>query len=390
MFLRVVAGSLRRRWRRKAAALLSIALGTGAATGLFAIFLGVGDAVRAEFHSNRHNILVEPAVDGGYLRETDLEKIRDLKWRNQIVSWAPLLPVEVTVEGHGTATLVGTWWKNGLAATASAWEIDGAWSDGGVLVGGDLARAWGVRPGDVLRIGARSLPVAGIVRTGEEWDRQILADLAVAQEIGGLGGKVKSVLVNAVTTPDSEIVRKFERDPKSLAPQDFERFNCTPFAATIAMELRETIPNADARPIRRATDSESKLLRRVDAVLLLLAIAALVAGALGVMSAMTATVVERRPEIGLLKALGATDAGVASVFLAEAGVLAVAGGAIGCGIAWAAAGTLGGALLGRTMAVPSALILLAFGAALVVAVGGMVPPLRSALKVDPTRVLHEA
>lgn len=374
MFLRVVLGSLRRRGRRKIAALAAIALGTGAATGLFAIFLHVGDRIRGEYRANRHNILVEPAVEGDYLDEDDLEIFRSPRffWRNQITSYAPLLPVNVEVEGRGPAVLVGT--------TPQSWKIDGIW---GVVVGDVLAKRWNLKHGDRLVIRGRALAVTGTVATGEEWDERIVVDLAVAQEIAGLPGKIHSIVVNAVTTPDSEIVEKYRMDPKSVTPQDYEKLSCTPFADTIARELAQEIPNAQARPIRKVTDSEGKLLRRVDAVLLLLAIAALAAGGLGVMSAMTATVVDRRKEIGLLKALGATNLSIAGIFLAEAALLAVGGSTIGYLLGWGAAAILG---------FPGSWVvyLLALGAAFVVAVGGMLLPLRLVTRLDPTVVLHEA
>ncbi len=386
MFLRVVLGSLTRRWRRKLAATTSVALATGAATGLLAVLLSVGDAVRGEFHSNRHNILVEPSVEGSFLRESDLARIRHLKWRNQLVAWAPLLPVELREE-RGTVTLVGTRWNGALRDVAPAWELEG--SADGAIVGRVLADRWDVRLGQRLRFPGRVLTVSGILSTGEEWDEQILVDLAVAQEIAGRPGQVRTVLVRAVTTPDSEIVRKFQLDPKSLSPRELEKFHCTPFAATIAKELTETIPDAEARPIRRATEMESKFLGKIEAVLLALALAALFAGGIGVMSAMAATVVDRRREIGLWKALGATDAAVASLFLAEATMLALVGGAIGSALGWAASGALGRLLLGRALAAPPAVLLLAVGVALVVALGGMAVPLRAALRVDPKQVLHE-
>lgn len=377
MFLRVIAGSLGRRWRRKGAALASIALATGAATALFGIFLGVGDAVREEFHSNRHNILIEPSREGGWIREADLDRISSLKWRNQIVAWAPLLPVETDVDGR-RVTVVGTRW-DALHRISPAWKLEG--TAGGVIAG----RSSGFRAGDRVL----SLTVTGILSTGEEWDERLLVDLGVAQRIADRPGWVRSVLVRAVTTPDSDVVRKFQLDPKSLTTQEMEKFNCTPFAATIAKELTDVIPDAEARPLRRATESESRLLGRIDAVLLVLAVAALVAGGVGVMTSMTATVIDRRQEIGLLKALGATDGAVVALFLGEAVLLAALGGVVGWAMGWAASGALGSALLGRAMTAPPVVGVLAMGSAVLVAAGGMLAPLRAVLSVDPTRALHE-
>lgn len=390
MFVHIVLASLQRRRRRKFAALISIALATGIATGLFNLFLSVGDRVRAEFLANRHNILIEPAVEGGYLRESDLTVIkRDLFWRNNIRSFAPLLSVEANVDGRGTATIVGTRWKDGLDEIARAWRIQGRGTDDAALVGSRVAGRWGTRPGDTLTIGGLPILVSGVAATGEDWDDQVIVPLGFAQRVAGLADRVQRVLVNAVTTPDSVLVEKFRKDPKSLSPQDYEKMYCTPFADTIAMELREKIPNSEARPVRKVTETEGPLLRRVNGVLLVLAIAALVAGGVSVMSAMTATVVDRRREIGLLKALGATSATVVLVFVAEAALLALAGSAIGYFLGWGTAMILGASLFGHAMGGSLVAYLLSLAAAAVVAIGGMLVPLRLAVRVDPTRVLHE-
>ena len=70
-------------------------------------------------------------------------------------------------------------------------------------------------------------------------------------------------------------------------------------------------------------------MNRVGVLMALLVVAALVAAGLAVASMMLATVLERRAEIGLFKALGATDARVAAVFLLEACAIGVLGGVAG-------------------------------------------------------------
>ena len=76
-------------------------------------------------------------------------------------------------------------------------------------------------------------------------------------------------------------------------------------------------------------ETEGRILNRVGVLMALLVVAALVAAGLAVASMMLATVLERRAEIGLFKALGATDARVAAVFLLEACAIGVLGGVAG-------------------------------------------------------------
>jgi putative ABC transport system permease protein len=106
-----------------------------------------------------------------------------------------------------------------------------------------------------------------------------------------------------------------------------------------------------------------------------------------VASMMLATVLERRVEIALFKSLGATDAQVASVFMLEASMVGLLGGA---------AGYFAGSLMARRLAVsvfgaPADFHWVGFPTAILLAVGvaliGSAPPLARALKLSPAVAL---
>src|SRR5262249_61987355 len=90
--------------------------------------------------------------------------------------------------------------------------------------------------------------------------------------------------------------------------------------------IREVLPNARVEQIRQVEQNQGKVLSRVSGLMLLLTLASLLAAALAVSAAMAATILERRQEVGLMKSLGASNAGVAALFLTEASFLAIAGG----------------------------------------------------------------
>ena len=115
----------------------------------------------------------------------------------------------------------------------------------------------------------------------------------------------------------------------------------------------------------------------------------LLVGGIGIMNIMLVSVVERTREIGIRKAVGATDADVLWQFLFEAVLLSVLGGAVGVGFGFAAS-TLMPALLAD---LPSAVygttqIALAFGvAALIGVLFGSLPAYRSA-RLAPVEALR--
>src|SRR5262249_14600679 len=136
----------------------------------------------------------------------------------------------------------------------------------------------------------------------------------------------------ALTTPESAVYERLGRSPRDLPPADFERWSCTPFPSSIAYELGKAVPGAEARVVRRVADTDGAVLRRTSGLMALIAAMAALASALTVTSALATGVLERRSEIGVLRALGAGVPRVVGLFLAEAAILGIAGGLAGAGL----------------------------------------------------------
>ena len=94
-------------------------------------------------------------------------------------------------------------------------------------------------------------------------------------------------------------------------------------------ELTSLLPGVDVRPIRQIVYSEGKALGTIRWLLLSLTALILVIIAICVMATMTAIVLERRRDIGVMKALGAGDSVVMRLFLAEGAGLGLLGGLAG-------------------------------------------------------------
>ena len=146
---------------------------------------------------------------------------------------------------------------------------------------------------------------------------------------------MRRLYVSALTKPEDALSR---RDPKSMNPEMFDRWYCSPYVASIAYQLQEAIPHSHAEQIRQIAQNEGTVLSRIKGLMLLVTLAALFASALAVSAAMATAIFERRTEVGLMKALGAGNVSVAALFFAEALLLALIGGVVGFA---------GGALLAR-------------------------------------------
>jgi putative ABC transport system permease protein len=431
MFARLVGESFVRNPRRKVLTATALVLGMAVATATLTVALEVGDRMAREFRSLGANLLVTPQSDtlpleiggvdyrpvdeGAYLNEADLGKLKTIFWRHNILGFTPFLDVPAysldaaNRKADPNVTLVGTWYehevpvpdgtkfKTGLSATSPSWQIRGRWFRDGAneaVIGAALA----AKDPETFSIGrtiqvahsqatnaAWSLVVTGIVSTGDSEDHAILVPLSFAQQFSGHPGQFRQLFVTALTKPADALAA---RDPKSLTPTEYDRWFCSPYISSISYQIEQVLPGVDVHAIRKVADSEGRILTRISTLLWIVTLAALMAAALAVGATSAATVIERRGEIGIMKAIGATNALVNSIFLAEQLMLAIAGGAIGFVLGAVLARALGSSVFGspappRLVLLPVVLALAAF-----VALVGSLIPLRRAAHFEPAPILR--
>ena len=419
MFVRLVYESFRRQKRRKLLAGAAITLGVTVATAMIAVATDIGDKINRELRAIGANLIVtpqedsldveiggvnlKPPSDGAFLNEADLPKILGTFWHNNITGFAPMLPATVNLQ-HGdqkidSAPLVGTYFSKqvtygtetvvtGVHATSPWWKVSGAWpSDNSqdVLVGEALAQRIGVKAGDQLMVSGRSARVSGILSAGDASDNEVIAPLAMAQEIIGRPGAVRQIYVSALTKPEDAFAR---RDPKSLSGAIYDRWYCSPYPQSIAFQLAEAIPHSHAEQIRQVAQNEGAVLTRIEGLIFLITLAALFASALAVSAAMATAIFERRAEVGLMKALGAGRMAVASVFFAEAALLALIGGLIGFGVGSALAHQIGRSIFSSNISIPPVLLPVILAIAVIVTFAGSATAIRRAVGMDPVFALR--
>ncbi|HTU40699.1 MAG TPA: ABC transporter permease [Candidatus Aquilonibacter sp.] len=418
MFVRLVYESFRRQKRRKLLAGAAITLGVTVATAMIGVATDIGDKINRELRTIGANILVtpqddtldveiggvnlKPPSDGAFLNEADLPKIEGTFWHNNITGFAPMLPVNVTLQRDGkneNLTLLGTYFakqlsfgkeefRTGVRATHPWWKVSGAWpndSSHDILLGERLATRLTAKPGDVMNVSGRELRVSGILSTGGAEDDQIVAPLALAQGILGKPGAVRRVFVSALTKPEDELGR---RDPKSMSGAIYDRWYCSPYPASIAFQLEEAIPHSHAEQIRQVSQNEGAVLTRIEGLIFLVTLAALFASALAVSAAMATAIFERRSEVGLMKALGAGRVAIASVFFAEATLLALIGGLVGFAAGGLLARQIGRSIFNSQISIAPVLFPVILAIAVIVTFAGSAAAIRKAVAMDPVFALR--
>ena len=418
MFVRLVYESFRRQKRRKLLAGAAITLGVTVATAMIAVATDIGDKINRELRTIGANLLVtpqedsldveiggvnlKPPSDGAFLDEADLPKIKSTFWHNNIVGFAPMLPVNVKIERDGQqqdVTLLGTYFAKqlsfgkdnfttGVRSTHPWWRVSGAWpgdNSRDILIGEKLAGRLGEKSGNELSVSGRRLRVSGILSTGAAEDDQIVAPLAIAQEILGKPGAVRRVYVSALTKPEDALAR---RDPKSLSGPMYDRWYCSPYPQSIAYQLQEAIPHSHAEQIRQVAQNEGTVLTRIEGLIFLITLAALLASALAVSAAMATAIFERRAEVGLMKALGASKLAVASIFFAEATLLALIGGLVGFAAGGLLARQIGHSIFDSQIGIQPVLLPVVLVVAVLVTFAGSTAAIRRAVQLDPVFALR--
>jgi putative ABC transport system permease protein len=422
MFFRLLLESFRRQRRRKLLAGVAILLGTTAVTAMLALATTIGDRIHKELAVYGANIVVypkadvldvkiggmnvKPATGGAYLHETDLEKLKTIFWANNITGLSPELSFSSSLVEQGATTSVpvlGVWFQHAFsdALTTGAialhpwWKVSGSWPTAAnqAVAGAGLARRLNLHVGDQLALGAAgtAVTVVGIASTGDAYDAKLLMPLEAAQGLAGLPNDISRVDVSARTKPEDAFARK---DPDSLPAAQREIWYCRPYANSIAYQIREAIPAAQAEQVRRVEQSEGTVLERISGLMWLISAAALLAAGFAVSAAMATAILERRAEIGLMRSLGASRGGIAMLFYTETGLLAVLAGGVGYVIGSGLAAFLGAKIfVGDGPVVWSAvlnpvLLPVVVGLALLVAVAGSTPSIRTALRMDPTAILR--
>lgn len=418
MLARLVTSSIRRDARKKAVAFAAVALATCLATFLLNWALNLGDKMQRELRAYGANIVVTAQgahlpFDSGdigvehtgppsYLNMGDLAALHTIFWRNQILALAPelvvrgaLLPARTLVQVVGTefggtnAKLDLRKVSPGLAVSSGRWPK----APREAVAGWVLARDNGWRPGSTIGIeydgNTGYFVITGTLHTGGPEDRQVLAGIRDVQQLARADGGFSQMLVSALVTPENDLYERQKRNPGSLSGADLERFSCTPYVSSVAADIQSAIPGSEARVIRRVSQSEQKISTKVNWLMLLVTLAALVASALTTASTTTGMVLERRKELALMKAIGSQNSFVFVYLVVEILVLGLVAGLAG----YALGSVLSVELSRRIFETPLELkwivlpVVMLIGSLIIVL--GSLWPLGAAMKLQPSQLLKD-
>lgn len=411
MFFRILRKSFEQRKGKVIIAIIAVIMGASIPSAMLTVSLDINEKIGTEFRKFGANLLVVPESDtidvgiGGislgsvtdqrYINETDIYKIKTINWSRNVLGYAPFLYQIIEAKANGQSqqvVLAGTWFEknttleDGETFTTGVrkinswwWKIEGNWIQDidaepidypQCMIGKTVSDKLGLKLGDKFEVSYKenlverslTLKVNGIITTGGTEDNHILVSLPVAQNLTNRENKIHTVQVSALC------------------------IGCP--IETIAKEIETEIAYINAKTILQMTNAEMSVLAKIETMMTLVTIIALLATIIGVSTTLTTSVLERRTEIGLMKSIGAENKRIFALFMAESGIIGIFGGVWGFII-----GVLGAQVVGilvfNSLVTPQIVVLpISVCLSVFVSLIAALLPVRRAMKIEPVTVLR--
>lgn len=312
--VKLVFKNITRRKGRFVFTLLGITIGIAS----FVTFMAMGGNLKREIHRETAalgaNLLVIPKGSCGYeqlsiltgdqmptnISAAELASIRGIKGLTVVPFLAQQTAINnkpVTVSGiEPAATLAFKRWSIGEGAYFSKPD------EAGVVLGAVAARQFNLKPGETVTVRGEKLPVIGILgETGGRDDATLFLSLPVSQRLFKASDKVSYAAIRV--------------DNLSLSDRYIEEIRVATGLGVVS----------DKQMLK----SVLGIVGTVNITLQLIAAVAVLAAAFGIVNTMMAATYERKREIGILQALGASQRAIFALFMMESGIYGVIGGAGG-------------------------------------------------------------
>ncbi len=326
---------------------IAVMLGAAMVTSLLTISLDVREKMGRELRSYGANLVVLPG-EGEYIDQFNAT-------HSSIIGSVPFLYFKAEVNSKKiefagvdieAARKMNPWW-----------HVEGLLPKGEeVLPGISAANKLGLGTSDMLIIGEKSFKVSGILDTGTPDDNRIFIPMETAEQISGKSG---ATLVQVSVLGDiDEVIKYLENEGYKV------------------------------KKIRQVAESEKALLDKTQLLMALVALFVLSAASLSLLCTMITSVLERSREIGLMKALGCGNGKLAAIFLAEAGVMGIAGGILGYFAGLSFAQFIGMEIFDIQVSIKPEVFILTLLISTIVACAASLLPIRRAISIDPVVILR--
>ena len=377
-FIKMITSSMIRRRSRMLVALLAIAVGATILSGLVTIYYDVPRQMGAEFRNYGANMIFLASSNEAEFNSDTVEEALTYINKSDLVGVAPYRYEAVLI--HEQPIVAAGTDMTGAKATSPYWLIDGEWpaASGDILLGKKEAEFLNLKIGDKVDViysteddhvaddgtteaVEKTFTVTGILETGGSEEEYVYMDMDDLIFLAGDPGRL-DVVELSVSGGSEELNAYTER-------------------------ISEAVPDVAPRLVKRVTESETTVLTKLQALVFLVTAVVLILTMICVATTMTAVVTERRKEIGLRKALGASDQGIIGEFMGEGLLLGAVGGILGSALGFAFAQFVSINVFSSSISFQLWLLPLTIIVSVLVTGLACAVPVRSATQIDPALVL---
>lgn len=385
MFIRMITASLLRRRSRMFVALLAIAVGATILSGLTMIYYDVPRQMGEQFRNYGANMIFVASAESEGLNTENVEEALSCISDSQKRGVAPYRYETVTVNEQ--PVIVAGTDIEGAKKTSPYWLVTGEWPSekGEILIGKKTAELLSVEIDDTIQMtySAQALEnpdqpaeidrsenedainmeftVKGILDTGGNEESYIFMSLEDANELTNGESKIDVVELSLSATQD-ELNEYVDL-------------------------ISKKVPDITPRLVKRVTQSETTVLTKLQSLVFLVTIVVLLLMMICVATTMMAVVTERRKEVGLRKALGASNKSIILEFIGEGVLLGAVGGLLGSILGFIFAQAISMNVFNSTITFRVLLVPVTIIASMAVVAAACIIPVRSATDVDPAIVL---
>ena len=371
MYLKMITSSLIRRRSRMLVALLAIAIGSTVLSGLLTIYYDIPRQMGTVFRSYGANVIFLPAESESKITQEQIGTIKQVIDSEKLVGFAPY--IYQSAKGKEQPYMIAATDLENAKSNSPYWLIRGDWPHNKkeVLIGHEISRNIELSVGDTFIVNTpkangdvtvNECTVSGIVTTGGVEEEFIFMSLEDIKGIIGYDDRFD--VIECSIDGNQEYL-------KSIAD-------------TVSKQVNGITP----RLVKRVTESQDVVLNKLQALVWIVTIIVLFLTMICVTTTMMAVVAERRKEIGLKKALGASNSSVVKDFMGEAVMLGLIGGILGVVLGYVFADNVSISVFAREVSFPVQLAPFTVIASIIITIVSCLFPVRATVDIDPALVLR--
>ncbi len=302
--------NLSRNKLRSVLATLGVIIGVGAIVALGILGNTLETSAQDTLGEVGNQVIISPAVDEGILevsRDT-VKQVERIVSRRGGVEMAPLMVDELLIEGERNSVQSTVYGTENPSAIYDTWKgrVPSRHTRG-VILGSDLYNRTGVEVSHSITVGDRNYRVIGVIKPVQEFGfAESPNDAAVLPESEMAGRNYETIIIQASS-----------RESAAEVADDIKR---TVNAKKEVVDIVET---------QNIVQQIEEFFGLLNTFLTSLAGISLIVAAISILNVMLMSTVERKEEIGVLRAVGVQKTDVARMVLVEAAILGLVGGVLG-------------------------------------------------------------